>query len=141
MAEIIDTSVIVDLERRGWTLDNVLNALWNIPSGGQERRAISAITVSELLVGVHLSIPETRRARRSEFVEAILTALDIIPFDILIARTHSLLVVDLRRRGLPTGANDLLIAATALTLGYSLLTYNASHFENIPGLIVRQPNW
>jgi predicted nucleic acid-binding protein len=33
---------------------------------------------------------------------------------------------------------DLLISATALSLGYSVLTVNLRHFEQVPGLTVVQ---
>ena len=33
---------------------------------------------------------------------------------------------------------DLLIGATALSLGYSVLTVNPRHFERVPGLSVIQ---
>jgi predicted nucleic acid-binding protein len=43
---------------------------------------------------------------------------------------------DLRRRGEPTGENDLWIAATALAAGRSLVTTNTRHFRKIRGLQV-----
>ncbi len=39
------------------------------------------------------------------------------------------------------GANDLLIAATALTYGYEVMTHSVRDFEKVPGLDVRQPDW
>lgn len=137
MAQVIDTSVFVELERRGLTID----ALTDISPDSQGRNVVSAIAASELLVGVHLAVPEERQNRRREFVEDVLDAMDVIPFDIHVARTHARLVADLRRVGLPTGAYDLQIAATAITLGYDLLTDNTRDFANIPGLVVRQPDW
>jgi predicted nucleic acid-binding protein len=44
MAVLIDTSVLVDAERRGRSLDQAI---------GDQDRAISVITASELLHGVH----------------------------------------------------------------------------------------
>ncbi len=41
-----------------------------------------------------------------------------------------------RSRGVIIPFADLLIGATALALGYSVLTVNARHFERIPGLTV-----
>ena len=41
---------------------------------------------------------------------------------------------DLRKRGEPTGENDLWIAATALVVGEPLVTANAKDFEKIGGL-------
>jgi tRNA(fMet)-specific endonuclease VapC len=42
----------------------------------------------------------------------------------------------LRKRGEPTGENDLWIAATALVAGQPLVTGNAKHFRKIDGLQV-----
>ncbi len=43
---------------------------------------------------------------------------------------------DLRKRGEPTGENDLWIAATALAGGRTLVTANVRHFRKIRGLRV-----
>ena len=43
-----------------------------------------------------------------------------------------------RSRGVTIPFADLLIGATALEVGYSLLTVNVRHFRLIPGLIVAQ---
>jgi predicted nucleic acid-binding protein len=43
---------------------------------------------------------------------------------------------DLRKRGLPTGENDLWIAATALVAGEPLVTSNIKDFSKIHGLQV-----
>jgi predicted nucleic acid-binding protein len=42
----------------------------------------------------------------------------------------------LEREGNLIGAHDLWIAATAVTLGMSVATANASDFERVPGLTV-----
>jgi hypothetical protein len=43
---------------------------------------------------------------------------------------------DLRKRGEPTGENDLWTAATALVAGQPLVTANAKDFQKIRGLLV-----
>lgn len=43
---------------------------------------------------------------------------------------------DLRRRGAPTGENDLWIGATAIVAGQPLVTENAKDFEKMSGLRV-----
>jgi predicted nucleic acid-binding protein len=50
----------------------------------------------------------------------------------------SLLALDAEQqsRGIVVPFADLLIGATALSLGYSVLTVNARHFGRIPGLSV-----
>jgi len=49
------------------------------------------------------------------------------------------LKADLRKNGTPVDDFDLLIGATALTLGYRVVTNNERHYAKIPGLEV--VNW
>lgn len=50
------------------------------------------------------------------------------------AECHARLWVDLESKGLPIGPRDLLIAATAVTAGFSLATLNEAEFRRGPGL-------
>jgi predicted nucleic acid-binding protein len=103
--------------------------------------AISAVTASELLVGVHRARTDEQRVRRSFTVEEILGSFPIVPFDVSAARIHARLAADLITRGQLIGAHDLLIAATALANGYGILTANSRDFRRIPGLTVHEPEW
>ena len=135
MARLIDASVFVELERRGQPVATLGADL------GGEADALAAITASELLAGVNRAVSSAHRRRRERFIEGILERLPIIPFDLPVARTHARLAAELAAAGQPIGANDLLIAATALTHGYALLTHNLRDFRRVPGLVVRQPGW
>ena len=95
---------------------------------------ISAVTVSELLVGVHYAIDETRKARRSAFVESILGKVPVLNFNTEVARVHAGLFASLAKQGLMIGAHDLIIAATALVHNCTVLTENINEFERVPGL-------
>jgi predicted nucleic acid-binding protein len=53
-----------------------------------------------------------------------------------IARIYSELWSDLSRKGVQIGAHDLIIGSTALSLGFSVTTYNLRHFERIEGLTI-----
>lgn len=128
MALLIDTDLLIDLERAGGS-DEVDGLL------GEEERAISVITVSELLHGV-LRAGGATRARRRAFVEHLLTGLQAIPITERVARVHADVWADLSERGEPVGAHDLWIAATALAHGLGVATRNASHFDRIQGLRV-----
>ena len=46
------------------------------------------------------------------------------------------LLADLKARGEPIGIEDVLIGATALEAGLSVVTRNVRHFRRIPGLAV-----
>jgi tRNA(fMet)-specific endonuclease VapC len=135
MAQLIDASVFITLERRGQqTLD--LSAI-----AADDRIGIAAITASELLAGIHRADSPERRLRREAFVEAVLERVPVLPFDLRVARTHAQISAHLATTGQLIGDHDLLVAATALTHGYSVLTDNLREFHRVPGLVVRQPNW
>jgi tRNA(fMet)-specific endonuclease VapC len=127
MAVLIDTSILIDAERRGERLERAL---------GDEQRAISVVTASELLHGVHRADDEGVRVRRQVFVEHVLASLDPLPVTTPVARSHARLWAHLEQAGQIIGAHDLWIAATALAHGMSLATGNARHFERVPGLSV-----
>lgn len=132
MAQLIDTSVFILLERRRVRLDA-------LPIGDDESVALASITASELLMGVHRAETPERRIRREAFVERLLDTIPVLPFTLPVARLYARLSHDLQRQGLPIGAHDTMIAATALVHGYQLLTDNLRHFERIEGLRVQRP--
>lgn len=128
MALLIDTDVLVDIERA-----DSAAALERV--AGEEQRAVSVITVSELLHGVHRATG-ARRARRSAFVEYLLAGFVPIPITEAVARVHAGVWAELAARGEAVGAHDLWIAATALAHGLGVATRNAAEFERVPGLRV-----
>lgn len=127
MAVLIDTSVVIDAERRQAPLEAL---------AGEEDRAISVVTASELLHGVHRAIDPTLRMRRHAFVEGVLARLQPLPITMRVARAHSEIWAWLEAEGALIGAHDLWIAATALAHGMRVATVNARHFERVPGLEV-----
>lgn len=102
---------------------------------GDEERAISVVTVSELLHGVHRATG-ARRARRRAFVEHVLAGFEPLPITETVARVHAEAWADLSRRGQAVGAHDLWIAATALAHGYGVVTDNREDFGRVRGLRV-----
>ena len=131
MAFLIDTDLLVDLERGDATPD-VERIL------GDEERAISVITVSELLHGVHRA-QGAIRVRRQAFVEHVLAGIDPIPITDPVARVHAGIWAELSDRGQAIGAHDLWIAATALAHGLGVATRNGAHFTRVDGLRVVSP--
>jgi tRNA(fMet)-specific endonuclease VapC len=128
VAVLIGTDMLVDLER-GVANPAVEQAI------GDEDRAISVITVSELLHGVHRA-KGAQRTRRGAFVEHLLAELQAIPITETVARVHADVWVRLAARGQVIGAHDLWIAATALAHGLGIATGNPEEFERVPGLRV-----
>jgi tRNA(fMet)-specific endonuclease VapC len=131
VALLIDTDLLVDLERGDAASQSQL-----LP--GDEDRAISVITVSELLHGVHRAHGAVRMQRRA-FVEHVLAGMEAIPITEPIARVHAEIWSHLVERGEPVGAHDLWIAATALAHGLGVATRNRADFERVPGLRVVTP--
>jgi len=127
MAVLIDTTVLINAERRGQALDDVI---------GDQERGISAITASELLHGVHRAEDGAVRTRRSAFVEHVISAMEPLPITTAIARAHAAAWAELEKEGNLIGAHDLWIAATALSHGMEVATANAKDFERVPGLTV-----
>jgi tRNA(fMet)-specific endonuclease VapC len=122
---ILDTGALIALERGDADRAEVL------PDDADV--AISAISASELLVGVELADDE-HRARRRETVEGVIERVEIIAFDLDIARHHAALLAHARRSGRPSGAHDLQIAATARATGRTLVTTDAHASGDLPGV-------
>jgi len=67
-----DTCIFIQQEKQGGNFD--------LSQWGEDIIYISAITASELLVGVHRANNEARRIRRTVFVDAILAQMPILDF-------------------------------------------------------------
>lgn len=128
MGLILDTDVLIRAEKVNDPIDF---GKWS----HHGEAFISAITCSELLVGVHLANTEARRLKRAAFVEGLLRVLPALPFDIDVARVHAQLIGSLPRN-VTLGAHDLIIGATALRYGYPVLTGNVEDFQRMPGITV-----
>ncbi len=129
MGLIVDTVVFIAFERSGQPIDLTP---WQVT----DQVFISAVTVSELLVGVHRADTESRRAKRNAFVEAILANVSVLDFTTDVARVHTEIHAQLIRRGQVIGAHDLMIAATARRHHAALLTDNVTEFARVDDLTV-----
>jgi tRNA(fMet)-specific endonuclease VapC len=127
MGLIIDSGVFISWERTGRKIDF---SQWS----KYGEAAISVVTASELLVGVHRADSSERREKRRLFVEGILAAVPTLPITPEIAREHARLFALLSADGFTVGAHDLWIGATALSHGFGVLTSNPRDFNRIPGL-------
>lgn len=124
-AGLIDTSVVVDLERV--TADVLPPQL-----------AIAAVTLAELAAGPHATDDPTERARRQERLQRAEATFDALPFDTAAARAYGRIYADViaaGRKARGRRALDLLIAATALAAELPLFTRNPSDFEGLAGLV------
>ncbi|MGH9548550.1 MAG: PIN domain-containing protein, partial [Terriglobales bacterium] len=60
--------------------------------------------------------------------------LEVLPFDTPADAIYGLVRTRLEQAGRPIGGNDLLIAAQALSLGYTIITDNEREFSQVPDL-------
>ncbi len=72
-------------------------------------------------------------------VDQILDAIEVLPFSIGADRCYGQIRAQLERSGQIIGANDLLIAAHALSIDAVLVTGNVNEFSRVPGLLIE--NW
>ena len=94
MGLMVDSNVFIKLERSGASIDF---SKWE-PAQSEEI-FVSAITVSELLIGVHRADTEARRQRRAQFVETVLSDVGVLEFTARVARLHARLTADLFAAG------------------------------------------
>lgn len=128
MGLVIDTDVWVLAEKASSTLGL---ARWAHYGGAY----MSAVTASELLVGVERANSAQRRAQRGAFVENLLASIPVLEFSMPVARTHGRMLAALSKNK-TAGAVDALIAATAVHHGFALLTRNVADFKIFAGLKV-----
>ena len=128
MGVVLDTSVLIAAERGTFALRELLEKLGDAEAG------ISAVTASELLVGGHRAADPGVQSRRFARVEYILRDLPVFEFGLVEARRHAELWARLMRAGSLIGPHDMLIAATALSRGFQLVTLNSAEFRRVSGL-------
>jgi predicted nucleic acid-binding protein len=131
MGLIIDTSLVIKLEREGASLE------FN-PTFDPDAAAISVVTVSELLVGTYRA-GAAQSARRTAFVESVLERFEALPITRSVARIHAQITANLMDSGQMIGQQDRWIAATAIESGATVATLDRKDFDRIPGLQVVSP--
>lgn len=130
MRYLLDTNIVSDLIRNpGGVIAQ------HIKRVGEGQVCTSIIVAAELRYG---SAKKASR-RLTAQLDAVLSVLEILPFDSPADETYCSLRSRLEQRGKPIGANDLLIAAQAVSLGYVLVTDNQGEFARVEGL--RHENW
>jgi hypothetical protein len=122
---IVDTSVVIDLER----LDPMLLPI---------EVAISVVTLAELAAGPHATDDPDERARRQDRLQRAEAAFDPLPLDSDAARSYGRIyaaVVSAGRKARGPRALDLLIAATACAEQLPLYTRNPNDLRGLEDLL------
>jgi len=95
--------------------------------------ALSVISLAELYEGVyHSTNPEGNERALHDFLADV----EIIGVDEAICKRFGRERGNLRKQRKTVGDFDLLIAATCLHSGFTLLTSNRRHFEEVEGLAI-----
>jgi tRNA(fMet)-specific endonuclease VapC len=128
---MLDTDICIYIIKR--KPESVLKRLESIPP---KRLAMSVVTFAELMYGAKKSRHVKDNVAR---LNALGELLEIRPFDQKAAAAYGDIRSDLENRGEVIGGNDLLIAAHALSLDWTLVTNNEREFRRIQGLKVE--NW
>lgn len=130
MRYLLDTNIVSDLVRNPQG-----RAAEHIRRIGEEQVCTSIIVAAELRYGA------TKRGspRLTLRLEAVLGALDVLPFAAPADSVYGQIRTRLEQAGTPVGGNDLLIAAQTIALGYAIVTDNEGEFGRIDGLI--HENW
>jgi tRNA(fMet)-specific endonuclease VapC len=123
---------------------NIVSALVREPQGEVTRhiaRVGEGTVCTSIIVACELRFGAAKKGSRrlTEQLEQVLSVLPVLALEAGADHRYGELRAELERKGVPIGANDMLIAAHALALGLTLVTDNVNEFRRVKGLTVR--NW
>lgn len=130
MSYLFDTDALSEVMRRR-PLPRYLAWLRGIP---REDQFTSAVSIGELYEGAFRSPHRDVLLRRLD--EDVVPAINILPYDLGVARVFGRIQAELVAQGLSPGDADVQIAATAVRHGLSLVTGNLRHHARVAGLVI-----
>jgi tRNA(fMet)-specific endonuclease VapC len=130
MRYLLDTNIVSDLVRNPQG-----RIAQHIRKIGEGQICTSIIVAAELRYGA----AKKQSARLTAQLQAVLGAIEVLPLEAPADTTYGALRARLEKAGRPIGANDLLIAAQTLALGYTIVTDNEKEFAQIKDL--PRENW
>lgn len=101
-----------------------------------DEQTISVVTLAELLFGVKLS---SQAKHNRTVLEAFVKHLTVLEWPEQATEHYADIRLNLHKSGQMIGANDLLIAAHARSMGAIVVTNNEREFRRVPDLKVE--NW
>lgn len=125
MRYLLDTNIISDLVRN--PQGRVTGRIRDV---GEAQVATSIIVAAELRYGA----AKKGSVRLAAQIEAVLGAMEVLPLEEPADRAYGTLRAHLEQNGQVVGGNDLLIAAHAISLGFTLVTANEREFARLKGL-------
>lgn len=125
MHYLIDTNIII------YRLKNLGNVNANFLRNKDKHMSLSVVSYGELVFGAKKS---KAVEKNMETVNAIKVIFPLIEITSEIMNTFGEIKAYTQKIGKTIDDMDLLIAATAITNDFTLVTHNTKHFENIPNL-------
>ena len=126
---------MLDTDTVSWALRGQGNVATRLLEHRPSQLCISAITLAELRFGA-----DAKGSRRLHgLIDTFTATVEVLPVDRATADRFGRVATALSKRGAPIGIFDTLIAAHALSLGVTLVTNNAKHFQRVAGL--KTANW
>ena len=122
---LIDTNILI------YRLKNLGNVNDNFFKYKDEQMSVSVISYGELIFG---AMKSKSVEKNLETVKAIKSIFPLIDINCDIMETFGEIKAYIQKIGKPVDDMDLLISATAISNGMTLVTHNTKHFENIPNL-------
>lgn len=127
---LLDTDTII------YSLMGIPAIVENMRAHAADPKAISVITYGELVYGAEKSQKISQNLAK---VHRIREIFPVIELSCSIMDTFGSLKAELGRNGEVVDDFDLIIAATAITMGYSVVSNNEKHFSKIHDLSLE--NW
>jgi predicted nucleic acid-binding protein len=131
---ILDSSVLIAAARKGRNARQALAEIAVHAAG--EDVALSVVTVMELAHGAVRANTPQRKTARQQFIHELMAAIPVHPVSASVALRAGQIDGESAARGVTLPLSDLLIAVTALELGYRVATGNVRHFQAVPGVLV-----
>ena len=127
---LLDTDTVI------YGLKNVAKVVENYKAKAEAPKSISVISYGELIYGAKRSGQPTRNLA---VVRHVADLFPVIEVSRTIMEVFGDLKAELGSRGNTVDDFDLVIAATAISYNYCLVTNNEKHFKMVPGL--KLENW
>ena len=120
---MLDTNAVIEM------LHGNRNVIEQIEHQGLQNCCISEVTIAELYYGA-VKGGNTKNLEDVEIIERLFEIIPLYPAYLEYAKIRH----DLVSKGLRIDTFDMLIGASAIQSGCTLITHNRKHFERIPNL-------
>lgn len=123
---LLDTCIVIPLFKGRFQLQEKACAV------GLENCFLSDLVIAEMLVGVY----KTKHPNEVMAIEYARKTFTCVPVTEDILDRYARIRAEMETEGIRIDSLDLLLAATAMEKGFTLVTHNTRHFSRIPNLML-----